>query len=262
MSYNDVVLADLPDFYWRMNDTNTTCVDSGPNGINGTYTGGYTQSQAGLPYQDTNNCVLFNGSTGYVDLGINQIGPILAGATGLTVELLFNLTSTPGVMTIFEVLGSSTGYAIFRVNHAGGNQPRFLFVDPTGGHFYPELNSSIFIVPGKTCHLIATVDLTQSPRQLKLYINGSLASSATDSWAAGTVNSNTPTQSDRIGMETFGGNQFLSGKVDEVAIYKKVLSANRIAIHKTEALAHHVQSLKSVRHAKRSIQLPIQHLGI
>jgi hypothetical protein len=80
--YQSAVLAYKPVAYWPLNETNgTTAFDyAGTN--NGTYIGGYTLGEPGLP--DTvgigsNTSVAFDGTTGYVDVPVgrlNILGPL------------------------------------------------------------------------------------------------------------------------------------------------------------------------------------------
>ena len=69
-AYSEYIQALGPMGYWRLNESaGTTATDSSVNARNGTYTGGFTLSQTGalVPYGDSDNAVLFNGSTGFVD---------------------------------------------------------------------------------------------------------------------------------------------------------------------------------------------------
>src|SRR4051812_13542347 len=70
MSYSTEVLADSPVAYLRLDDAAATAAaDASGNALNGSYNGGVTQQVAGLLVNDANKAALFDGGSGYVDLG-------------------------------------------------------------------------------------------------------------------------------------------------------------------------------------------------
>jgi hypothetical protein len=99
-TYSSIVLGDGPAAYWRLGETSgATMSDSGTNGNNGTYTGGYTLGQSGPIQGDTDTAVLFNGSSGY-GLAPNSTSLSITGA--LTLEAWVKLNSTAGLQHILN----------------------------------------------------------------------------------------------------------------------------------------------------------------
>lgn len=262
MSYNSEVLTDSPAFYWRLDDTNTTCVDTGPNTKNGTYNGGYTQNQNSLEYQGTNKSTLFNGSTGYVGLGTNQLQPILSGASGITVECLFKLTSFPGAMSLVSLFGDLNTWPLLSFYLAGGTDLRLRFYDPVAGYTFTACDYTGSISNGITYHAAAVIDLAPSPNTLSLYLDGRLVKSVTDSRATSSVVVGTPTLIDRLGSDVATSGQFLNGTLDEVAIYTTALSEARIYAHSSAARCRYLTFNKPTHRALRSVQRPLHHIGI
>jgi hypothetical protein len=123
VSYESVVLADSPSFLWVLNDTSTTAADATGNGLTGTYTGGYTQSQSGEPGIGL-NATAFNGSTGYV-YSNTKTSTGGAGPTVFSLECWFKVAN--GYSSGGDLIGFAQG-----VNPITNSSDRFLWMLNSG----------------------------------------------------------------------------------------------------------------------------------
>jgi hypothetical protein len=71
--YVSTVLADNPLGYWRLGEaTGPVAYDASPNYFDGAYTGGVTLAEPGALLTDTDTSALFDGATGYVNVGAHS----------------------------------------------------------------------------------------------------------------------------------------------------------------------------------------------
>jgi hypothetical protein len=261
MSYNSEVLADSPAFYWRMADADATCVDSGPNAKDGAYNGGYTQGQDSLVYQDDNDSTLFNGSTGYVSLGTNQLQPILSGATALSFDCLFKPNTVSAARSIISLLGNSTNQQLFSCFISATAKARVTMFKGSNGSTLADLTSNTTLTSGRIYHIAAVFDFTSSPNTLSLYIDGVLDISTTDLSGETAITVGTPTAIDRI-ASNYSNIWFFDGIIDEAALYTSALSPERVLAHHNAARCMYLTFNKPTHRPLRSIQKPIHHIGI
>ncbi len=217
--YASVVLADSPLAYWKLDESSgTTAVDSSGNGRDGTYAGGYTLSQSGIG--GTNTAVLFDGSTAYVDFGNPAAFDI---ATGLTLEAWVK-TSDSGyqyVLVKWGAAGGSDAYHL-RIDFDG----RAYFTTSLGGSYEGarDLNGVSALNDGDWHHLVATYDGAHE----RIYVDGVVESSLAASGSLAVVSS--ALRAGGLSDGTNTGN-WLTGTLDDVAIYGTALSAARILAH-------------------------------
>lgn len=212
--YADAVMSDAPVAYWRLGETSGTVAQNiGSSGINGVYTGGYTQGATSLVTGDANLAVSLNGTTGRVVAG---------NASQLDYSRNFTLEA------IIKPAAIGANRSI--ISH--GIDGFYLRIESTGNLRFIKSqrvvigDGSAVLVAGNTYHVALTVDAAGN---WKIYVDGVLDGSGTtaqtfDASVTGVL----------IGMEygTGPGNQeFFTGVIDEVAIYATALSAGRIAAH-------------------------------
>jgi hypothetical protein len=203
--YQSAVLAYKPVAYWPLNETNgTTAFDyAGTN--NGTYIGGYTLGEPGLP--DTagigsNTSVTFDGTTGYVDVPVGRLN-ILGPLT------LIEWVQTSGESDFATPLGhSDNGY---RFDVDGGGIAHF-------ADDGPDVTSTASIANGNWHQLIGVYDGTKQ----YLYIDGQ---------PVGTPITSTPIgSSDDViiaGAPDYG-NRYFTGNICQVAILTNALTASEV----------------------------------
>jgi len=206
--YKSEVLADNPLGYWELDETSgTTALDSSGNGNNGTYVGGITQGTSGA--FSGSSAVLFDGSTGYVDLG-----GIWSGANELTIETWVNVSSSTGG---FQAVVSSLALSQFAHLQLSDIGNITTYTD-TGTLNFNNISQN----PVDDWRHIA---LVAESGNSKIYIDGIEVSSNTATFAS--VNS---ASSIRIGSGYAGG-RFFNGLIDDVAIYDHALSSADINRH-------------------------------
>lgn len=232
--YRAAVLSDSPGGYWRLDETSgTLAYDSTGNNNNGLYNGGYTLNRPGAT-ADGDGAVLFDGSTGYID--ITSSSPSLVGP--YSIEFWVELGAPP------------PGNQVIAGRHdlTGGRLGSIVYVTPTGliqaerwataGTITSLAVSTSAISIGSYAHVVATYDGTK----LRIYINGNLdGSSGTD-----TTSQNAITTDFEIAASTVTPN--FAGTIDEVAVYPTALSASRIQAHYAArlALGSRVQPMRPV----------------
>ena len=213
--YSDAVLADGPIAYWQFEETSgTTAVDT-VGSHSGTYVGGVTLGQEGA----------FNGSLAALFDGTNDYVAINSGSWGgsqLTVEAWFNLGHATDD---FEAIVSSTGFQFvhLQLRAQPTNPGKIAVYTNTGNLFFDTLSDEL-----DGWHHVA---LTLASGDSNLYLDGELIETQT-----GTFNNVFSASSIRIGSGFYGG-RFFNGLIDEVAIYAKALTSDRIAAHYAAAQA-------------------------
>ena len=217
-TYSGVILADSPIAYWRMDEASGNLTDLVASRVlTAVGTPSYAQTGAILP--DTDTAILFDGGT---DKFTNTtLSPPLA-ANNRTVEAWCRATNTAtkqgcagwgdsGVVADEYDMGFNTS----KVYLQGDSR------DTTG---VTALSNDTWY------HLAGTYDGTN----VRLYVNGVL--DVTTAQALDTTN----TDGVHVGAFTSGYSAYLTGQVDEVAIYSTVLTAAQI-------LSHYNNGVSSIR---------------
>lgn len=217
--YAAEVLADSPVSYWKLDETSGTTAADATGGNNGTYTGGYTLNQPGIPSAGR-PAVLFNGSSGYISLGAPAALNITAA---WTLEACVYLTSTPngcGVITESYTGGSNPIlYALgFGLSAIGANLEGGFY---TGSDWRTAIGGTLAL--NAWHHIACTWDGTT----LRLYADNSQV--GTSSPASGPVAGINGLYIGR--RHDVAGSPFFPGRIDEVAIYSAALAAGRITAH-------------------------------
>ncbi|HTU39967.1 MAG TPA: LamG-like jellyroll fold domain-containing protein [Acidimicrobiales bacterium] len=212
--YATSVRSDEPAGYWRLGEASgTTAADDRTPAHPGTYSGGPTLGSNGALSMDGDTAPTFDGTDDRVDIP-NTAGFWDPGVADFSVEAWVK-TSANGDEVIagkgtdwqLTVSGDSGHLGLARFAYAGGAVVAY---------------SAGRVDDGAWHHVVAVADRDTAAR---VYVDG----------AAGTANA-TPntgalsgTDGVRIGAGAAGG--FFTGRIDEVAIYKSVLSASRIVSH-------------------------------
>jgi hypothetical protein len=219
-SYAATVLADEPVAYWRLGDSMTAIDEIGQNP--GLYRGVVTQS-AGAIVGDPDTATTFDGMTTYVEIG-NRLG--FEGMAAFSLEAWLNPASLDGFNGVITKAqepnsdGVDFGYAL----------------EAEAGKLVFERNNDPMIQTTETdglplnrwSHVVATFD----GFDLRLYVDGMLKKTST----APTVSIRATQTSFVIGARNGGAYEFFDGSIDEVAVYARALSAERINLHRVVAL--------------------------
>ncbi|MCW2527025.1 MAG: hypothetical protein JWM76_1885 [Pseudonocardiales bacterium] len=218
-SYGKAVYADLPDVFYRLNETSgSVATDSSGAGRTGTYFNGVTK---GVPSSVApGTAVTFDGAAGTVSTNTAVTAP----AT-FSEELWFNTTTTQGGKLIgFQNSQSGTAGTYDRqVYMLNNGQLVFGTQTATTVAARSLITSSAAYNDGKWHHVVAT----QSAAGMKLYVDSQPVASNTQSaaqsysgfWRIGG------------GSSWAGSSGFFAGTIDEAAIYPNELTPAQIGTH-------------------------------
>ena len=203
--------------HWNMNDStaNTTVADGSGKGNHGT---ARKNTSALSTTGKIDGALTFNGTSDYVNCGNNSSLDITDAIT-ISAWVKFNrlgidqgivdkgFNNISGVIRLWIWSGNNKVYfdapeGTVRINGA-----------PVGGF---SINTWY--------HIVATYDKNAGPNNLNLYINGTNVATSTDTDAMGTNNADLI-----IGARKQGSGEFFSGLIDNVMIYNKALSQEKIA---------------------------------
>jgi hypothetical protein len=218
--YAQVVLADDPVAYYRLDETSgTTARDFSGHGNSGTYIGGVHPGTAGAIANDSDPAATFDGATGYVDCGDNFA---FAGSQPFSLEAWVRSESMTGYGGVFS-----------REDTAGGppSEGYLAFVSPSDGVYgfqrldgnnLTSVDSTSVASSAQYDHVVAAYD----GNSMTVYVNGAAEQTLTATFPiAGAMNHFV------IGAEAGGAEDFFDGALDEVAVYDHVLSATRVTAH-------------------------------
>jgi hypothetical protein len=220
-AYPAAILPDNPSFYWRLGETSgTLAADASGNGRAGVYAGGVTKGVAGAIAGDSDTAVTLNGSDGLVRSGISFTNP-----QTFSTELWFKTTTSAG--------GKLIGFG----NTPTGNSSQYdrhVYMTTTGRLVFgvwtgsaQTITSALPYNNGQWHHMVATL----GSGGMALYVDGLLAGTRSTNFAE-TYNGYW-----RVGGDNLGGwpsrptSDYLSGTVDEAAVYPVALTATQVANH-------------------------------
>ena len=213
--YAAEVLADGPVLYWRLDETaGITAMDASGHNHHGTYNGTLQFGQPGAIVGDTDTAVSFEG--GAIDAG----GIFdFAGTEPYTLEAWIRPTTIDTVYRHVFNKDSTDGngrqqYGMFVRSSSGLGFERF--VDSTGFNIVtgsPPLNVYT--------HVVGTYDGTK----LQLFVNALSVGTVNDSRSAASKDAPFFVGTKYIDVGAFVGD------IDEVAVYDKALSAERVQAH-------------------------------
>ncbi len=224
--YAQNVLADAPIHYYRFEETaiSQPAADLGtPGGRNGIYTGGITLGQSTAPLE-FGSAARFNGAAGtFVNLGSFHPGD--AVTVEAWVQLDPSAANNPGYYAIVARWDGS-----YELDFAPGDVPNLVVRNQANA--FGLVAAPGPLARGQWHHVVGVYDAGV----MTLYLNGAFASSVP---LAGTLRNGGPVP-DRvlIGATRDGSNSSFQwkGLIDEVAIYGRALSADRVLAHYQAAL--------------------------
>jgi hypothetical protein len=223
-TYASTVLTDVPSIYWRLGETTgTTAADASGSNRPGTYVNGVVLNQAGALTGDTNRAVTLDG--GNDRIGRNPTTGV--SGTAISVDLWLktsNTTKEAGIVS-YAVRGS--------IEELQLRDPRNLDVYVKG----TMRNTGVVLNDGQWHHLAVT--WASSGGALRVYKDGALAYSGTvRSGATLTGNGALVLGQDQDSVNGgFSSTQAFLGQLDEVALYQRALSQERVQAHRQAGVA-------------------------
>lgn len=225
--YNAAVITDAPHFYYTLDEASgTTTFDQSDNGRTGSLASlaGY-RAPGALPNNFGYGVNL--GSTGRVVSG----GASLFGPETFSLELWFRTTSTAGGKLIgFESGQTATGSSQFDRHVTMRTDGRLVYGDWNANQIRTVTSPATYN-SGAWHHLVLTAVPNGSQQSVVLYVDGQAVTSGTTSrtgdysgwWRVGYGKVR-----GTLGVTTNGG---FNGIVDQVAVYRSVLSSARVRAH-------------------------------
>lgn len=207
--------------YWTFDGNKiagVTAYDSSTSGNNGTMTNGPLPTIGKV-----GQALRFDGTDDYVAIG-NSSTYNFDRANTFSISAWFYKDSITGPLGIFTkqntTTGQFTGYGIAILNN--NLTPSFGLQSNTSN----QANiTSPAVSAGAWHHIVGTYDGSSSASGLKMYVDGVLQSSTitSDTLTSSIVNTVAPQISGRN-----GANQLSPGKIDEVRLYNRVISAAEV----------------------------------
>jgi hypothetical protein len=204
--------------YLRLGETSGTTARDATGVYNGTYINQPTLGSLGAIVNDPNTSVTFNGTNQRVNV------PALPSATNFTIEGWTYLTnSSVNNNTVYGNIG--TVRLLARPGTGTWRTAAYAGVTLNGTEYVLQPTS-----PASNINTWVYYVMTRQGGTLTLYRNGVQIAQRTDLPATATAN-----LSGYIADQA-NGNYYLTGRVDDVAIYASALSASTIASHYQAAL--------------------------
>ena len=167
----------------------------------------------------------FNGTDAYIDAGDSDNFTFGNGATDspFSISAWVNMDDATKFRIVNKYNVNNPKEWLFAVG--GDDTLRLNLYDNSNQHYIGRKSTSTLTsYQGQWIHLACTYDGSSSVNGIKLYLNGSRLGE-TDNTSGGYVAMENTTQPVLIGWQ---GNDYANGKIDEVAIFNKALSANKI----------------------------------
>jgi len=222
----DVILADNPVAYWRLNDAGATADNQGSIGaaVDGTISGSAAVGADAL-FEGGDQNVQFDGTSGGGVI-VSTSDPAINGAaqTNRTIELFFKADDTGALQTLYEE-GDDINY--LRLSVLGGSLAFFVGSDSGFGPAAVVTE----IEADTVYHALITYDGASG--DLIGYLNG-------EEFGTTNIGGDIPAHAGNIGIGLKYGssfavdsddpsNEYFAGQISDVAIYNSVLSLESIA---------------------------------
>jgi hypothetical protein len=217
--------------YWKMEEATWSgqaaeVVDSSGNGNNGVASGPSNDKPYTLGGKFGNGGK-FDGLNDYVSLGNNAVGVDINGASGTTVSYWVNLSGTPTAGNTFQPIGIVIGDSAAGLDSKIDSNRNISF----GGRSslsdnFQNVGSTGTLTEGTWTHVTGIYDYFN--KKIYIYINGTLDTSQTVSFAANTYTNSWTSGADLIGNFT-SQTRYLNGKIDDVRIYNRTLSPSEVS---------------------------------
>ncbi len=215
--YASTILADHPVGYWRLDESGGTLAgDSSGSGNNGSYRGGYVLGVVGVSAGTT--AASLDGSSGYV--AVSSTSSLNTGDS-FTLEAFVKRASSSSSRAD-TILSKGAGSYWF-----GFDRDRITLWQHTGGSS-PIATANVLSTDTSSYHYYA---VTKSGSSVHIYIDGVDRTGSTST--ATLTNNREPLD---IGQNT-SNREFLSGSIDEAAVYPTALSGSRIQAHYNASIA-------------------------
>jgi len=227
-AYFSQVMGLGPVLYLRMNDRFSSFApigDSSSSNATGAVNGTVTKEQVGpLAGDATTSGLLFDGATGFLELGAPPPAPLLGVFQNhdFTIEAWIKPTASANFFFSCGLFNNPTQTDQFlHFGFGGGNLLKL-------GFFGDDLNGVLPVSTGAYHHVVATWSATT--RLMATYVDGMLDSSRTSGGAL-VVPGNSDAQVARVAFATGNGPFWYNGIISELAVYPITLSPSQVNYH-------------------------------
>src|SRR5688572_26391245 len=224
-SYAAEVMADNPAGYWRLGEASgTSAADESANASHGLYKNGVVLGVPGAIATDANSAARFDGGNDLVEVADPAGGALDFGTDDFTTEAWVNTTANDE-RGLFAKKNATTSWAVTVTddpNHTG--QLRANFKD---GVVSRQLYSTRRVDDGAWHHVVVR---WKRDTGISFYVDARPAGSGGGTMP-GDVSNTAPLQ---IGKSP--DNPYLRGDLDDVAVYRSLLSPARIEAHYAASL--------------------------
>ncbi len=219
---SNLILADTPDAYWRLNETSgTSAVNLGAGGasIDGTIFGAPTLASAAL-YEGGETSIQFDGVDDYIEIPDSSLINSGTQATR-SIELVFNADVVSGRHVLYEEGGATNALSIYI------DQGEIYFQVHDKGDFGP-FTIKTTVNTGETYHAAIVFDSANS--SVTGYLNAQLVGSeqVTKALSSHTGDIGIGAQNNsnyyHDGADNSALDHFFQGRISDVALYNTVLS--------------------------------------
>ncbi len=252
-AYAEAVLADLPVGYWRLNEPtyDEQVADESGHHHHGSFVGRPSLGEQGAIQQNP-NCSMSFASEAHIEIPRSTEFSIQTSGEGLSVEVWMRpdtlLYEGEGNKKYIHWLGKGEpermewGFRLYSSDHP--QRPKRISAyawNPQGDLGAGAYYEGDLVAESEWIHLVACfqhyVDLCVKKAGVQLFVNGEFVqgppSSGTlyfneGSWSVVPRSGDAPL---RFATRSATANSFLTGRIDEVAIYPKVLTPEKIKRH-------------------------------
>ncbi|MFF8482896.1 LamG domain-containing protein [Streptomyces antibioticus] len=209
MAYADVVLADSPSIYFKLDEASGNLANTGSLGGSASYGGAITRGQAGIPGGSDSALAFGNTALAYARY---SVAPSLFNGT-YSIETWFKTSKTDGTICIY----TRSPYFYLSTNGSG----KLYFVANDGQSPGINLTSSATVTDGNWHHAVVVIRDSGTNR---LYLDGVQV-------ASNTVSPSTSGTTGNLELSYASGSYALNGTLDEFAVYASALSSTRVLAH-------------------------------
>jgi hypothetical protein len=186
---------------------------------------GYTGTLNNITFVDSmtgfGKAAVFNGTTGYVDLGASFGTNLVKSLSSCTIATWVNYSGAGNVwQRVLDIGTGSTNY-MFLTTENGSDFPRFAIL-ATGGTEVSATSSQVMSIGWH--HLAATVDGTG--KTIAIYVDGTLGQGGVATTAL--PKDLGATTQNWVGRSQWTADPYLNGSVDDLRVYNRVLTAGEI----------------------------------
>lgn len=223
--YSRVIESDSPVSYWRLGDSGAVAVDV--MGVqDGTLVGGITTGEPGAIAGDADSAMLFDGSTGWIDVPFQAAHNAPSFSVEVWAQMLGGNDSSLWRAPINSRSGNANGGTGYNLYGGANDQWQFWVgrdkVNGPGDHNWTYIQSSTApVVIGDWVHLVGTYDAASAAQTF--FVDGQKIGEAIEPY---------------FQQKASGGAQvgrltgfWFDGRLDELAIYNEALSPGKIATH-------------------------------